>query len=77
MRTVQLTLDEELVTEVDAMAGSLGTTRSAFARQALRAALDRIKEQALERKHREGYRRKPARPSEFRPWEGEQVWGAE
>jgi len=77
MRVVQLTLDEELVKEVDAMVGSLGTTRSAFARQALKAALDRIKEEALERKHREGYRRKPVRPNEFNPWEGEQVWGSE
>ena len=45
--------------------------------QALKAALDRIKEEALERKHREGYRRKPVRPNEFNPWEGEQVWGSE
>jgi len=77
MRTVQLTLDEDLVKEVDAMAVSLGTTRSAFARQALKASLDRIREEALERKHREGYRRKPVRPREFHPWEAEQAWGAE
>ncbi len=77
MRTVQLTLDEELVEEVDAVAEALGTTRSAFTRQALRAALERIQEEALERKHREGYRRKPVRPKEFRPWEKEQVWGEE
>ena len=77
MRVVQLTLDEELVKEVDAMAVSLGTTRSAFARQALKVALERIKEGELERKHREGYRRKPVRPSEFLPWESEQAWGVE
>jgi len=77
MRTVQLTLDEALVREVDAIAQALGTTRSGFARQALRAALDRIKEEELERKHREGYRRKPVGPKEFKPWEREQVWGDE
>ncbi len=75
MRTVQLTLDEELVREVDAAVGSLGTTRSAFARRALRAELDRLREQDLELKHREGYRRKPARSNEFKPWEREQRWG--
>lgn len=75
MRTVQLTFDEKLLKEVDAVATSLGTTRSAFARLALQAALDRIKEEALERKHREGYRRKPVRRKEFQPWEREQVWG--
>lgn len=59
------------------MVESLGTTRSAFARQALKAALDRIKEAALERQHREGYLRRPVKPGEFHPWEGEQAWGAE
>ncbi|MBN1421542.1 MAG: ribbon-helix-helix protein, CopG family [Planctomycetes bacterium] len=77
MRTVQLTIDERLLKEVDAAATSLKTTRSAFARQALRAALDRIKERELERRHREGYRRKPVKPKEFGLWEREQVWGDE
>jgi metal-responsive CopG/Arc/MetJ family transcriptional regulator len=77
MRTVQLTLDEDLVNQVDAMVQSLKTTRSAFARQALKAALARLEEEAMERKHREGYLRKPVRQSEFQPWEGEQAWGTE
>ncbi|MCY3022416.1 MAG: ribbon-helix-helix domain-containing protein [Planctomycetota bacterium] len=75
MRTVQLTLDETLVTEVDKAAAGLRTTRSAFTRQALRAALAQLKERALERKHREGYRRKPVAPAEFQVWETEQAWG--
>jgi hypothetical protein len=28
----------------------------------------------LERKHREGYRRKPVKRGEFEDWEAEQVW---
>ena len=39
MRTVQLTLDEELVAAVNKPAARLGTTRSGFTRQALRQAL--------------------------------------
>ena len=39
MRTVQMTLDDELVDEVDKVVKKLKTTRSAFARQALRAAI--------------------------------------
>jgi len=39
MKTVQMTLDESLVREVDKAAKRLGTTRSAFARKALREAL--------------------------------------
>lgn len=75
MRTVQLTIDEELLKEVDAAASRAKTTRSAFARRAFRSALDRLNEAALERKHREGYRRKPVLAKEFQPWEGQQAWG--
>ena len=75
MRTVQLMLDEELVDAVDRTAKKLGTTRSGFAREALRAALARSKEREMERKHREGYLRKPPKRGEFKVWEKEQVWG--
>lgn len=74
MRTVQMTLDENLVKEVDKAAKRLGTTRSAFAREALRSALKRVHIMELERKHREGYSRKPVRRGEFSDWESEQVW---
>lgn len=75
MRTVQITIDDGLMKEVDAAAESLQTTRSAFAREAFRAALERIKERDLEKKHREGYRRKPVSHGEFETWEREQAWG--
>ena len=60
---------------VKSMAKKLGTTRSGFTREALRAALARSKEREMERKHREGYLRKPPKQGEFRVWEKEQVWG--
>ncbi len=75
MRTVQLTLDEELVEAVDKAAAELGTTRSGFTREALRAAVARARERVLERKHREGYRRKPVKRGEFRLGVGDQAWG--
>jgi metal-responsive CopG/Arc/MetJ family transcriptional regulator len=74
MRVVQMTLEEELVAAVDRAAKRLRTTRSGFARQALRAALAHLRIQELERKHREGYLRKPVRRGEFSAWETEQVW---
>jgi metal-responsive CopG/Arc/MetJ family transcriptional regulator len=74
VKTVQMTLDEELVEEVDHAAEALGTTRSAYTRQALRAALDRQQEQAMERRHRVGYEAKPVAPGELDGWETEQVW---
>lgn len=69
MKTVQMTLDEDLVAAVDRTVRQLGTTRSAFTRDALRAALDRARVRDLERKHREGYSRKPVRKREFSIWE--------
>jgi len=74
MKTVQMTLDEELVMAVDKLARRLGTTRSAFTRRALRAAIEKARNDQLERKHREGYRRKPVKRGEFGDWESEQVW---
>jgi len=74
MKTVQLTLDEPLVSEVDKVVKELGTSRSAFTREALRAALARRRIEALEEQHRKGYERQPVAPSEVDAWEEEQVW---
>lgn len=74
MRTVQMTLEPELVAAVDRAARRLGVTRSAFTRRALEAELDRLRHEALERRDREGYRRKPVRRREFDVWPAEQVW---
>ena len=75
MKTVQMTLDEDLLKKVDSAAKKLCTTRSAFTREALRSALkvDRVKN--LESRHRAGYKRKPVKRGEFRVWESEQIWG--
>ena len=74
MKTVQMTLDENLIVSVDKVAKRLGTTRSAFTRQALKSALREVRTNELERKHREGYKRKPVKRGEFEDWEAEQVW---
>jgi len=74
MRTVQMTLEEELVQEVDRVSRELHTSRSAFTRNALRAALARHHAEILERKHRQGYERHPVRSGEFSAWDAEQVW---
>jgi metal-responsive CopG/Arc/MetJ family transcriptional regulator len=74
MRTIQMTLEEKLLDEVDKAVKKIGTTRSAFARQALGEALKQLKMQEKEQRHREGYARKPVRRGEFSDWQGEQVW---
>lgn len=69
-----MTLDEDLISAVDKAAKRLGTTRSGFTREALWSALRRLEVRQLERRHREGYTRKPVRKREFSVWEREQVW---
>jgi metal-responsive CopG/Arc/MetJ family transcriptional regulator len=77
MRTIQMTLDDDLVKAVDRVSKELCTTRSAFTRKALRAALARHKLEQLERTHRRGYEQHPIAADEFSVWETEQAWGDE
>lgn len=75
MKTVQMTLDEDLVKAVDAAVKRLRTTRSAFTRRALREALKRLTVKQLEHQHRRGYEAHPVNQGEFSVWEKEQEWG--
>ena len=75
MRTVQMTLDDDLVATVDKLVKKLKTTRSAFARQALRDAVKQADIKMLEDKHRKGYESHPVGNLEFSVWESEQEWG--
>ncbi len=77
MRTIQMTLDDDLVTAVDRVSKELRTNRSAFTRKALRDALARCTIEQLEHKHRRGYERYPTATNEFSVWETEQAWGDE
>jgi predicted transcriptional regulator len=75
MKTVQMTLDDELVKAVDEVIKQQKTTRSDFTRKALRQALKQFRDEQLEKAHRVGYAKKPVAPEEFSPWEEEQQWG--
>ena len=77
MRTIQMTLDDDLVKKVDAIANELQTTRSAFTRDALREAVKQYNIRCLELKHRQGYAVRPVNEEEFSVWENEQNWGDE
>jgi metal-responsive CopG/Arc/MetJ family transcriptional regulator len=77
MKTVQMTLDEDLVKAVDEAARRLRTSRSAFTRRALRQALRALSVRGLEEQHRRGYEGRPVRRGEFSGWETEQRWGDE
>ena len=75
MKTIQMTIDEPLLAEVDQVIRVLDTTRSAFVREALQLALRQHKIARLEQQHAEGYARHPVEPGEFDVWEAEQAWG--
>ena len=74
MKVIQMTLDEELIKDVDKIVKKIGTTRSAFTRDALRNSLKKIHELELKEKHRQGYIKYPVKKGEFDKWENEQVW---
>ena len=75
MKTIQMTIDEPLLAEVDRATQALNTSRSAFMREALQLALRRHVIATMERQHAEGYARHPVEPGEFDVWEAEQEWG--
>jgi metal-responsive CopG/Arc/MetJ family transcriptional regulator len=77
MRTVQMTLEDSLVKSVDQAVKKLHTTRSAFARLALKDALRNLKTKQLEEQHHKGYLAHPATKTEVGVWEKEQAWGDE
>lgn len=77
MRTIQMTLDDELVKSVDKVVKQLKTTRSAFTRDALKEAVKNFNINRMEEKHRRGYELYPVNNAEFSIWEEEQDWGDE
>ncbi len=74
MRTIQMTLDDDLVDAVDKVVKKLRMTRSAFTRQALRNAIAQANIKQMENKHKRGYEKTPVSKSEFSIWESEQEW---
>lgn len=75
METIQLTVDESLLAEVDKATHSLAMSRAAFVHLALELALRNQKTIALEQQHARGYAAQPVKLAEIEEWESERVWG--
>jgi metal-responsive CopG/Arc/MetJ family transcriptional regulator len=75
MKMIQITLDDNLFTEVDIASKEMHASRSAFVRKALREALHRMNISMLEQKHKAGYAVRPVLKKEFSVWESAQEWG--
>jgi len=76
-RTIQMTLDEALLAEVDMATQEMATTRSALIRSALSAFLGDVRIRRLERQHREAYERVPQTEADLAFWEATEAWGLE
>lgn len=76
MKTIQMEIDEGLLAEVERAIRESGTTRSEFICNSLRLVLRDSLVPALEKTHREGYKKHPVTEGEFDVWETEQVWGS-
>ena len=77
MKTIQVEIEESMLTEVERATRALDMTREAFVRTALERALQQREVIALERKHAQGYGQTPQAPEEVGEWEDEQVWGGQ
>jgi predicted transcriptional regulator len=76
MKTIQMTIDEKLLKQVDKVARSRRTTRSAFVRIALEAEIRRSFIREKEARHAAGYADKPTVAGEFDIFADEQDWDA-
>ena len=75
MKTIEVKIEESMLTEVESARRALDMTREDFVRTALERALRQQETIALERKHARGYDARPQTPEEVGEWEDEQVWG--
>jgi antitoxin component of RelBE/YafQ-DinJ toxin-antitoxin module len=76
MGTIQLTIDESLLAEMQQATSALKMTPSDFMKVALERALQQREVIANERRDAQGYLEKPQQPEEIEEWQSEQDWGA-
>jgi len=65
MKTIELSIDDELLTRVNLTIAQQKTTLAAFIRESLIHYLNRLKIRELEKRHRDGYGKYPVQKGEF------------
>jgi len=73
METIQLTLDESLLAQVQQATNALEMTRSDFIKVALERAVQQREIIAKERQHAEAYAKHPQQAEEIEEWQDEYV----
>ena len=74
METIQVSIDESLLAEVQQATNALQMTQSDFIKVALERALQQREIIARERRDAQGYLDHPQQPDEIAEWQDEQVW---
>ena len=74
MKTIQITIDPELLHKIDNDEESMKKGRSAFLRQAVRYYLEQKRLESISEKYRSGYTQGLAKDNDLTLWEDEQVW---
>jgi metal-responsive CopG/Arc/MetJ family transcriptional regulator len=74
VQIIQVVLEEKLLKAADTAAKREKVNRSALIRRALEEHLKRLHIRDLEERDRRGYRAKPQRQEEYRPWEDVAAW---
>lgn len=75
IKTIQITLPQELLARIDQTVAELDTNRSALARDAFEEFLFRLRIKEMERQDAAGYALLPQDPDEVAEWEVVQDWG--
>ncbi len=75
MQTIEVTIEDAMLAQIDRLIRELALTRSAFIQQSLKAALQQQEELAQERRHAAGYARYPVEPGEFDGIDAIRAWG--
>ena len=74
MKTIQITIDPELLHKIDNDEESKKKGRSAFLRQAVRYYLEQKRLKSISEKYRSGYTQGLVKDDDLTIWEHEQVW---
>jgi metal-responsive CopG/Arc/MetJ family transcriptional regulator len=74
VKTIQITIDPDLLHKIDNDEETMKKGRSAFLRQAVRYYLEQKRLKSISDKYRSGYTQGLAKGDDLTIWEDEQVW---
>ncbi len=74
MKTIQITIDPDLLSQIDSDDECKQSSRSAFLQTAVRCYLEQKRRKSISEKYRSGYSQGLAPDDDLTSWDDEQVW---